>query len=603
MKRALGVTLVALGIASGCGLNQNDPYFEQPVVSLSDAPPPIAGGTLLGTRDGRHAVLSDPDRHRIVVVELASREVRSIPVDRGVEPGRLVEDDAGRVYVALRAGGAVLAVDPATASLVGRYEVCAAPRGLAWHRERDALHVACADGRLMTLGPSRSVEQTVWLPPDLRDVVVTSTGLLVSRFRTAELLQVSFGGAILAENRLPIAQVAGVDDGGERSGLTQPYSPGVAVRLAPADDGALVLHQRARVGPEVVFVGTTRPVDEYTYSNRPVRNETSAGTIVWRDPCDNAVVHAALTVVGPDGAARHVAPSVPRGVVPVDVAVSPSGRVVLAFAGEPTATYARGPQVVSTSMALAVAEGPSECLPGDTTRRYPGQVVAVAFAGEVELVQLREPARLVVDGQPVELGGDSVRDTGHDIFHLDTGGAVACASCHPGGADDGHVWHFAATRPIRTLPLEGMIGLLPYHRDGSVSTFPSLMADLERQLDSPPLSDEHVGATRSWLARLPGPPAGPAADLAAIERGRAIFESAETGCASCHQGELGTDGLAHDIGGRRWQTPPLAGVALRPPYLNDGRASDLRSAILAHDGAAGLGAEQLADVEAYVRSR
>jgi mono/diheme cytochrome c family protein len=421
----------------------------------------------------------------------------------------------------------------------------------------------------------------------------------VSRFRTAELLRVSFGGEIVAENRLPVAQVAGVDDGGEPSGLTQLFAPGTAVRLAAADDGALVLHQRARVGPEAVFVGSTRPVDEYTYSNRPVRN----GTVVWRDPCDNAVVHAALTVVGSDGRARHVAASVPRAVVPVDMAVSRLGRVVLAFAGEPTAEFARGPQVVSTSMALAVAEGPSDCLPGDSTRRYPGQVIAVAFAGEVELVQLREPARLVVDGQVVELGGESVRDTGHDLFHLDTGGAVACASCHPGGSDDGHVWHFAATRPVRTLPLEGMVGLAPYHRDGSVVSFPALMADLERQMASPPLSDEHVAATRHWLTRLRPPPSGPAADAAAIERGRALFESGAVGCVSCHQGELGTDGATHDLGGQRWETAPLAGVALRPPYLHDGRAADLRAAILAHPGAVALGAEELADLEAYVRSR
>jgi mono/diheme cytochrome c family protein len=595
------ILALALG---GCGFNANDPYDDASVVSLEEAPPPIAGGTLAVTPDRRHAVAADPDRDRVTIVELASRAVRVVPLAPDVEPGRVVADGAGRAYVALRRGGAVLALDPASGAVLGRHPVCAAPRGLAWARDGDRLHVACADGALVTLGPDRGVEARLALPPDLRDVIATDEGLLVSLFRSAELVRLPGDGSLAAPSALPVARVEGVDAEGWRSGLVQSYRPGVAVRLAAAPDGAVVLHQRARIGREAVFEGAPRAPDTYTYSNRPVSN----GTVTWRDPCDNAVVHAALTVLDPDGTPRHVAPSIARGVVPVDVAVSAAGSVAIAFAGEPGNGFAFGPQVVRTSLARAAEDAPSGCLAVEGNVELPGQVVAVAFAGERLVAQLREPARLVVDGEVVELGGASVRDTGHDVFHLDTGGAIACASCHPGGGDDGHVWEFAALQPIRTLPLQGAVGLAPYHRAGTEPSFETLMASLQQQMAGPPLGPEALSAVERWLRRLPPPPAGPAERPEAVERGRAIFEREDVGCAGCHVGELGTDGRSHRIGAERWQTPPLRGVALRAPYLHDGRAPDLRAVLAGgttgeHGHTGHLDAGELRDLEAYLRSR
>ncbi len=592
-SRHLLLAVASFALATACGFNADDPFLSGPVVTLDDPPPPVAGGTLLATRDGRFAIAADPDRHRVVVVTLATRDVRSIALDAGVEPGRLAEGSGGRVYVALRRGGAVLEIDPAAAAVTGRYEVCASPRGIASDGER--LHVACADGTLATLGTTRAIERAVPLPPDLRDVVVTPAGLLVSRFRSAQLLLVRADGSTGPATLLPTAELRST----ATSDLRQRYTPGVAVRLAPAGGGALVLHQRARIGVEAVFEAPEAPPPtEYTYSNRPV----SSGERTWRDPCDNAVVHAAATLVGGEGVARHVAPAVRRGVVPVDAAVSPLGRVLLAFAGEPQASYGLGPQVVSTSTAH-VEEPERACLEGDYGIRHPGQVVAVAFAGEVPLVQLREPARLVVDGEVVELGGASVRDTGHDVFHLDTGGAIACASCHPEGGDDGHVWTFAARRAVRTQALEGAIGIAPYHRAGDVRSFEALMRDLEAQMDIPPLGPAHVGAAERWLSRLPAPASGPARDAEAIARGRAVFD--EVGCASCHAGELGTDGRLHVLGGAAWKTPALRGVALRAPYLHDGSAATLEEALTLAPGhgAAELTSESLRDLVAYLASR
>ena len=583
--------LIALAVA-GCGFNQNDPFHERPVASRAEAPPPIAGGTLTLTRDGRFALAADPDLDRLMRVDLSTFEVTEVPLREGDEPGRIAEDGSGRAYVALRSGAAVAEVDVAEARLLRLLAVCEAPRGLAWEASSDRLHVACADGSLVALGPDRREAGRVQLEPGLRDVVTTDDGLLLTRFRSADVIHLSQAG-VVRTRPLPQAEQRGIDDDGDATQLRQSYAPGVAVRLRSVEGGHVVLHQRARVGEEAVYREAVRPsASSYTYSNRPVTYRD----ITWRDPCDNAVVHSAATFVRPDGAAQHVAPALVRGVVPVDVAVSAEGQVAIAFAGEPGGDFAFGPQVLRSEARSAMAEG--GCLADQGQGSFPGQAVAVAYAGETLVAQLRAPARLMIGDAVVELGGEVVRDTGHEIFHLDTGGAVACASCHPGGGDDGHVWEFAAVSPVRTQPLEGVVELAPYHRSGNVASFEELVSGLAEQMAGPQLDAPQRDALRGWLLRLPSAPSGPAGEPASVEHGREIFVSA--GCESCHAGELGTDGRSHRIGGTMLQTPPLLGVALRGPYLHDGRAPHLEQAL--HGEGDALTAADRADLVTYLRS-
>ena len=92
--------------------------------------------------------------------------------------------------------------------------------------------------------------------------------------------------------------------------------------------------------------------------------------------------------------------------------------------------------------------------------RIPGSVepVSVAFAGNTTVVvQTREPAQLfIVDGPAVSsivLSQESRFDTGHAVFHANSGGGIACASCHPEGHEDGRVWQFACEGTRRTQDL------------------------------------------------------------------------------------------------------------------------------------------------------
>lgn len=68
-----------------------------------------------------------------------------------------------------------------------------------------------------------------------------------------------------------------------------------------------------------------------------------------------------------------------------------------------------------------------------------GEPIAVAISdGQQVIVQTREaPASLLLidSGERIALGGVSVADTGHDMFHTNPGGqsVMVCASCHSGG--------------------------------------------------------------------------------------------------------------------------------------------------------------------------
>jgi cytochrome c peroxidase len=63
----------------------------------------------------------------------------------------------------------------------------------------------------------------------------------------------------------------------------------------------------------------------------------------------------------------------------------------------------------------------------------------------------------------------------------------------------------------------------------------------------------------------------------AVARGKALFESGEIGCASCHTGPKLTTGGTTDIGkGAPKQVPSLIGVSVRAPYMHDGCAATLR---------------------------
>ena len=261
--------------------------------------------------------------------------------------------------------------------------------------------------------------------------------------------------------------------------------------------------------------------------------------------------------------------------------------------------------------------GGNSCSPEMNGR---GEPVAVAFAGDdVVLVQTREPATLVVKQlstgveNVVTLSSESRADTGHSIFHSNSGGGLACASCHPEGHEDGRVWDFACEGPRRTQdPSGGLKGTEPFHWGGDLADFPTLAeAVFVQRMSGPELSREQTQAALSWINTVPSRSAARAATDPQVARGKALFNDPSVACASCHTGAAFTNNSTVSVGTfGMFQVPSLRGVGARAPYMHDGCAPTLGARFSdascgggdAHGHTSQLAPSQLDDLIAYLES-
>jgi DNA-binding beta-propeller fold protein YncE len=341
------------------------------VTSATKPVPAITGGTLLAMSDGKTAVAADPDRDRVYVVDLTNDTVRStIMLSEGDEPGRVIEDGAKRVHVALRRGGALVTIDPATGTVVGRRAVCSAPRGLAYQATGDLVHVACAGGELVSFpAASGAATRTLKLENDLRDIVLGANGsLLVSTFRRAEVLVVGSDGKIGKRLRPSAGTVPNVLMGGTRH-----TSPSVAWRMLPMGDaqGSVVILHQMGVDDEI---------------------NPAAGGYAGIKGC-SAIVEAGVSVIAPDGTAPPMATGYEQVSLAVDVALSPDkSMMALAVPGNGATQF---PSVVMGSTQTMGNGGCSFLGTGTMAPPKGGEVVAVSYASNTLLLaQLREPAVL-----------------------------------------------------------------------------------------------------------------------------------------------------------------------------------------------------------------
>ena len=486
--------------------------------------PPISGGTLLITRDLARAVVADPDRDRVVVVNLESNRVLGeLALDAGSEPGRAVEDADGRVHVVLRRGDAVLTLSR-DGSRLGERSVCEGPRGIGYDEENDQLLVACVGGELeryaATTGGARVSRAN--LGPDLRDVVVSAGRTFVSRFRSAQILLLDADDEVERVVELP---------------STGDNSPNVAWRMTEWPGvGVWVSHQRA--SNMEINVGEEAPPNGY-----------GAG-----GGGETVIVEGGGS--GVDGYGEIIETSSHGGaVLPVDAAVREDGAIATVAAGSDT--------LLSTELGAI---------------DVPGEPIAVRFRDGAMIVQTREPSRLVIIGgaqaDTIELDGDSVEDAGHALFHRSADGpttTLSCASCHPEGGEDAHVWSFTPLGPRRTQSLlRGVGGTEPFHWDGDLPTFDALLDEVFTfRMGNRKLSAGEKNSLATWLDGLRPLPSN--VEGAEIDAGRAAFEKA--GCDACHGGEDFTNDGAADVGtGGVFQVPSLAGLRFRAPYMHDGCA-------------------------------
>jgi hypothetical protein len=588
------------------------PKFLTPMTRESP-PPPISGGTLTMGKDGRTVIAADSDRDRIYVVDIPSRTVKySIPVAKGAEPGRVAVDTKGHAYVALRSSGGVVDIDLATGTSSEKH-VCVAPRGLAYDAKLDAVHVACAEGVLTTMFLDGRPARRVSLDRDLRDVVVTKNTVLVSRFRSADVIKINSAGEVAGKTATRGGNLGwriAMPEPSARGSETAPTTPDAPDAVDGSDDEPAIISQDPTNPTGTVAVG-------YYGSGNPT------------DAClSSTITMTRLDIPG------HESIFIPPAVLPVDLATNGKEYAIVAAGNGHTSEL---PQIFvhhlnaasrtadSTSGSLGSSGSSSGFTGGgrfgnvECTQMakgfLPGQAIAAAYDGNDDLiVQSRQPAALFImspDRQRVwkeiALSDESAEDTGHAIFHSNSGGFLACASCHAEGAEDGRTWTFVEGER-RTPSMRGTIAnTAPFHWDGAMKDLNQLVDHVfVTRMSGPKVNAAEVDTLKQWLFRLPPPPKV-AQNVEMVARGEELFR--QRGCTSCHAGAELTNNETRDVGtGGSFQVPSLIGVGWRGPFLHNGCAKTLKDRFdgscggSKHGDISGLDRNQVEDLATYLES-
>ena len=610
MKR---ISIAIAAFAAGCSPSGTAPSSDPPTWGV-----PISGGNLLISSDGTHAFVADPDRDRLVDVDLTSANAVEIPLNAGDEPGRLVQDAAGRVQVALRRGGALVTIQNDQVS--ARRAVCAEPRGLAYEAATDLVHVACSTGELVSL-PAAGGDATrnVFIDRDLRDVIVRNGTLYVTRFRAAELVQLDANGAIVTRITPPTEQRIDFNDedgGGISSGSDGPGGvpaiPAVAWRTILTPSGSILMsHQRqlqtilstvthggygqgcgGPVEPDLTFIDGSNA----TWPMLPIDGDAL--------PVDIAVNNA-----GTELAVVYAAAQITQRIT-IDTITGDNGTPSSTVCPDSTGDMGGDGNGAPTP----VAEGGLGTLMTDTL----GAPTSVAFTPSDQVViYYPELPGLAIHGndgttQIITLPGDIGYDAGRALFHTQTPSGLACASCHPEAKDDGLIWNFDTEGVRRTQNVSGQIlARAPYHWVGDEPNLPVLMDDVfgNRMGGAPPSNSEHE-SLGPWLDRVPAPAPLADVDPAAAARGQTLFQSADVGCTTCHAGSLMSTKAIVDVGtGGAFKVPSLLGVNGRAPYMHTGCAATLLDRFTpacgggdTHGHTSQLTSDQLNDLVAYLET-
>jgi len=193
---------------------------------------------------------------------------------------------------------------------------------------------------------------------------------------------------------------------------------------------------------------------------------------------------------------------------------------------------------------------------------------------------------------------------------------ISCSSCHPDGETDGRTWQ--NPEGLRnTTALAGMAWTHPLHWSADRDE----VQDFEHTIRGPLMQgrglihgkvNPELGPPNKGLSReldalaaysnthiVPLSPHARHGLSDSAKRGRELFFSKETACATCHSGPYFTDSvprdtvLLHDVGtgaddpsekkGPAYDTPTLLGIYKTAPYLHHGKAATLKDVLTTYN--------------------
>jgi YVTN family beta-propeller protein len=604
MKPKITLSLAALICLAACLL---------PALTPSEAgvpgPPGIAtaSGAIAITDDGGLVVAVNPDSNAVSLLNTATYAVTEIPV--GLDP-RAVTLAGQRAYVANQGSDSLSVIDLAEGTVVATQPVGDRPRGVALSPDGSRLFVAeLGDDTVRHLDASTLETLALTPVPDRPcGLAVTPDGarLLVTHLLRGDVTVIPLAGTDPAAPNASVATWANVapapavliNAAGTRAYLPQTMAHGLGLNTqfdnsVFAKVSVLNLETLShQTGEHISLPETDQPVG-LPWAVALSRDETELW-VVNSGSNDVSVVNLS-DPTRPTRAAHLTVGDNPRGIV-----ISPDG--ARAYVNN---TLAGTVSVIDTATYAVLDEVPITTLP----------LPPLLLRGK----------RLFFSSATPDLARAAW---------------ISCNTCHVEGEADGRTWQLqytgqvpAGATPVvvrNTTSLLGMIETYPLR--WSAEWDESADSDFSVRFEQYGDGLIHDGNMHPTL----GPPnQGRSADLDALaayidslavpprehtltpaeERGRLVFESAETDCASCHPAPLYTNLNAYDVGtadgdgewfGPVIDTPTLRFLYDSAPYLHDGSAPTLYEVLTSanpgdeHGKTSHLTAQEIDDLVAFL---
>lgn len=588
------------------------------------SPAPASMGAVSSTiailQNGNVAVLN-PDQGSVSFLDPGSLAVLGTTAVGG-DPRALLQLQSGAIWVANHLGGAVAVLDPGTMALTNLFQPCPGPIALAEAPGGGWVAVSCEYGGEVVAVDPATLAVTPLASSLLRPhgLAVVGGSVAVAQFIGGAVAEIAENGSVDSISLVP---------------TSAPYRPELTLMTANLE---------AAVVPAFGYLFVTHELVNHTGDSTDEQTADDYGTVLNGVPKINAAV-TRLTLTGE-------ALSAPADTPPVFSRFD--GVAAHAVSGPTGAAGFGGHYLLVTNVStndVAVldtdATDPNERLvatyevgagPAGVAVNAAGTVAYVdnAIDGSVSQLDLTQPLNGSAPDYPAvqtlarELPSpySANAQAGRRLFydatnpHVTPSRVVACATCHPGGNDDGLVWFIdTPTIPLKRRRTPNLAnshtGTAPYHWNGQFAnmtdlvnaTITDLMAGDDLLVDATTVQD--------FVDEMVPAPIAPPQDPVAVAQGEALFQSAALGCSGCHPGPLFTDDLEHAVLNpmsldpddvfTTANTPALHGLFYRAPFFHDGRSPSLEDLLTrpdasGHGNTAGLTQAQLGDLIAYLSS-
>lgn len=593
---------------------------------------------------GRVFVTLRAERAVAVFEDVAGSLELQRKVDVGAEPfGVVASHDGARVYVASSLSGRVDELDVETLEILRSWELTGEPRWLAIHPEGRRLYVGSAFGEAWSWIDLENGQRHGGLLPSVfqQQVLSTSAGFEIVDVKLAARITgdpaISADGsriywpALYANTTTALAEfteTATASDTLGTAGYQNRFNPVlVAVPLdvdgeplwmrgvaMPVSTSAFAGLPNAGIRVASSYPSAAALADDERFAIVAIEGSTAVSIITLLDPATDGAL-GGLTAGTPTGSAGASGSSGSLSIPaqrPGIVGSFGVGAGVVTFAvrtdAGPRGLVVEGGRAwIDTFLARSVSALRLQPIEALLTTTDPQTLAMTTRSVEVE--------------RPIEITPpvlDEATELGRRLFYTANDGrvsgvtsGVSCATCHMDGRNDGLSWTFTERGARQTPSLAGPVHLTePLGWEGAVPTLlDEVMRTSTQRMGGVFLTAEDGENIAAYLRRardVDVPERG--ATTPQVERGRALFERSDVGCARCHSGARLTDNQNHAVlDFEPTKTRSLVGIAASPPYLHDGSAKTLRDVLLrARDGTKGdtsaLSEEDLTDLEAYLKS-